>query len=311
MHKKTYDKKYNGFMKKTVKELKHECKLYQIKHSGNKIDIIVRLYQYKLQLKSVILIQKIVRGYLVRKYFKYKGKSNDFVNNEDFLSFDDWKVIPYHQRFVYQDENNLSYAFDSVSLYTLYLKHPNYERKCVDVLNPYTRKPFPHILKEQLQQMIRIGSILGFNIQTSYETSNNTHLTIKNRIDNIFIEFERIGHHTCSSWFSQLTKYQIIRYIRELSDIWNYRANLTQDVKKNIIPPSGNPFKKYNFHIFRTLDYSILIEISVDITEQFVFKGVNDESKSLGSLYILTALTLVSQDAASSLPWLYESVSQH
>ena len=37
-------------------------------------------------------------------------------------------------------------------------------------------------------------------------------------------------------------------------------------------------------------------------------KGINNEYRSLGALYILTALTLVSSDAASALPWLYDSV---
>ena len=40
-----------------------------------------------------------------------------------------------------------------------------------------------------------------------------------------------------------------------------------------------------------------------------VNKGINENSCSLGSYYVLCALTLVSQDAANSLPWLYEAVS--
>ena len=43
--------------------------------------------------------------------------------------------------------------------------------------------------------------------------------------------------------------------------------------------------------------------------ERMVYNGINNSSKNLGALYILSALTLVNQEAALSLPWLYESVN--
>ena len=42
--------------------------------------------------------------------------------------------------------------------------------------------------------------------------------------------------------------------------------------------------------------------------EEFVYYGIADEFKNLGASYILTALTLVNQDVANALPWLYQSV---
>ena len=38
-------------------------------------------------------------------------------------------------------------------------------------------------------------------------------------------------------------------------------------------------------------------------------KGINENSCVLGSYYVLCALTMVSSDAANTLPWLYEAVS--
>ena len=40
-----------------------------------------------------------------------------------------------------------------------------------------------------------------------------------------------------------------------------------------------------------------------------ITKGTTDENKSLGAFYVLAALTLVNNEAAESMPWLYESVS--
>ena len=47
---------------------------------------------------------------------------------------------------------------------------------------------------------------------------------------------------------------------------------------------------------------------ALTIMEKMVNTGVNNESKYLGSTYVLCSLTLVSKEAASSMPWLYESV---
>ena len=41
--------------------------------------------------------------------------------------------------------------------------------------------------------------------------------------------------------------------------------------------------------------------------KQFVNKGIDRDSKSLGCYYVLGCLTLVNIDAATSLPWLFES----
>ena len=39
-----------------------------------------------------------------------------------------------------------------------------------------------------------------------------------------------------------------------------------------------------------------------------IFSSPNDTNKNMGSLYILSSLTLVSENARDSLPWLYTSV---
>jgi hypothetical protein len=40
--------------------------------------------------------------------------------------------------------------------------------------------------------------------------------------------------------------------------------------------------------------------------EKMVNTGIDKDNKCLGAYYILSALTLVNNDAATALPWLYE-----
>jgi hypothetical protein len=46
---------------------------------------------------------------------------------------------------------------------------------------------------------------------------------------------------------------------------------------------------------------------NLEILEKFVNSGVDRDNKCLGTYYVLGALTLVSEDAATSLPWLFEA----
>ena len=49
--------------------------------------------------------------------------------------------------------------------------------------------------------------------------------------------------------------------------------------------------------------------VILEILEKFVNSGINNDSKTLGSYYVLGALTLVNDNASLSLPWLYQSFS--
>lgn len=51
-----------------------------------------------------------------------------------------------------------------------------------------------------------------------------------------------------------------------------------------------------------------LRKYNLEILEKFVNSGIDRDSRCLGAYYVLGALTLVSEDAATSLPWLYQAV---
>jgi hypothetical protein len=46
----------------------------------------------------------------------------------------------------------------------------------------------------------------------------------------------------------------------------------------------------------------------LNIFDNIISKSPERTNQSLGAFYILGSLTLVSQNAANALPWLYESV---
>ena len=44
----------------------------------------------------------------------------------------------------------------------------------------------------------------------------------------------------------------VIKLVRELCDIWNYRAQLSNETKRNICPPNGDPFRNLSMPYIHT-----------------------------------------------------------
>jgi hypothetical protein len=50
-------------------------------------------------------------------------------------------------------------------------------------------------------------------------------------------------------------------------------------------------------------------KVILEVLEKLVNSGVDKDSRTLGACYVLGALTIVNDDAATSLPWLFQSVN--
>ena len=131
--------------------------------------------------------------------------------------------------------------------------------------------------------------------------------TIQERIENLFMEIDLLGNYTQSSWFSQLTYNQYVRFYRYLQDIWNFRSNMSFETKMNLCP-FYNPFDGI-FPPGAEISQEVIKIGCLIVFENFVYCGINEDFRRIGTFHALSALTLVSEQARQSIPWLYESVS--
>ena len=145
---------------------------------------------------------------------------------------------------------------------------------------------------------------LGINIKLSIEPK-----IIDNsaRILNIFQHIDQLGNYSNHTWFDNLQHRDLRNFVYYLYDIWIYRAQLTNEAKLEICPGTGNPFIGFEMHNIRNHDFVRLKNIALIIIERMIYNGINRSSQYIASNYILGALTLVCPEAASAMPWLYES----
>ena len=294
-------------------QLKNFSKHYNLKVGGTKDQLLARVYTFLHLSLATITIQRLFRKSLERKLFNLRGpKLSLCTNGKDFITLDDLKDLSLQQFFSFQDEDGFNYGFDLSSIYNLVLKQEK-EGKINKIANPYNRNKIPDAVISNLKKTVTLSKVLKkqINIDLEDEQINMTEEKILElRTLAIFQQIDSLGNYTHYSWFLSLNKIKLIKFVRELSDIFNYRSQLTNEIKRNICPPLGDPFRNLSISYLMTTDNLISIKkVVLEVLERLINSGINTDSRSLGAYYVLGALTLVSEEAATSLPWLYQSVS--
>lgn len=336
-----------------IKELKIIAKYNKLKISGRKNELIIRITEHFDKNTKCEKIQKHFRRHLVIQNIKLRGPAlfnrNNCINDKDFISLEHVSMIPWSDFFSYIDDNNNIYGFD-INSFVQYIKHSNQTKS---ILNPYNREPINSSIVYRCISLYNTSRIIcnnptpvvNINVTNPYshlELNNsyynpttyqylrlNTQLrelylkitykrkdNLNSRIQNIFIEFDRLGNYTNSSWLNSLTLQYFPRLLRTLYDIWMHRANLSTNTKKNIcciFDPFQNILQENMLHILHNnvgesflQNYAKLM--CVTIFENLTYTGIDEEHCKLGAMYCLMSLTRVSQSARIMLPWLYEAI---
>ena len=294
-------------------ELKKLCLQYKLPRVGNKEELMLRLYNYFEKSIQPIKIQKVFRGYLQRKLIKLQGpaiNNRSLCTNEmDFYTMDDMDEIPMNQFYSYKDNDGFLYGFNILSIHNLIMKDGEHPK------NPYNRGEFSTKIKEDVKQFIKISRILKIPIEIEIKQEIiDPRKRMELKILELFQLMNSYGNYSNSEWFTNLSRMEHIRFARELCDIWNYRAQLTLTKKIEICPPHGNPFlgTPYFTNVatyinLNNLSNDTVTRFNVQIIENLIKTSIDIDNKSLGALYVLSALTLVCDEARNAMPWLYEA----
>ena len=309
--------KYSDYLtfkskKYSLADLKQICKHYKQKSSGTKEQLMEVIYIFLHGSYNAQIIQRAWKKYCVKVYNNLHGPARKnrklCVNETEFFTMDPISEISYSQFFSYKDTDEMIYGFDILSLHNLIVKSGK------TTTNPYNRNIIKTNIKNDIKKIIKFGKFINEKLDIDIEDENKNldpKKKLELRIKSLFQEIDSLGNYTNPEWFSSLDRVGIIRFMRELYDIWEYRAHLSTIIKMEICPPSGNPFIGINMGDLPIFPIEILQLISVNCIETIITSGINRESKCLGCNYVLCAITLVNPQAATALPWLYYSVSHN
>lgn len=133
--------------------------------------------------------------------------------------------------------------------------------------------------------------------------------SILERANALFMEIDQLGHYTQAEWFLQLCHRDTIRFYRNLHELWHYRAGLSFSVKVYICP-LWDPFimQMAEQSMNQQNDEEVIKTMCLNVMEEMIYTGINQDYKMLGAFHMLSALTLISIPARNSMMWLYESL---
>ena len=299
-------------------QLKIIARHYKIKHTGNKNQLFMRILMYLHFSRYITPIQGLFRGFLYRRLISYKGPGlknrDDCVNQGDFLTMDHVKEIPYMQFYSFRDMDGFIYGFDMSSLYNLLFNNNNSSSSVLRATpkNPYNRNLIPASVFTDLRRIVKLSKLfgIGVDINIEEEVQSIRERTIHERVRDLCMKMDQMGHYTHVDWFLSLGTAKLRRFVRELTEIWNYRANISPHIKREICPPYGDPMRHINYAELYVMEETTLESkqrMVLECLEKLVTSGINEDSKCLGAYYVLGALTLVNRDVALAMPWLYES----
>jgi len=287
-----------------VTHLKNILDSYELSKTGSKIVLWNRLIMYLKLSTYALKIQTLYRKWKVHRIFnlfnKYEITKPICINDTDFYNLDSILDIPKYQFISFQDIDNKHYGFNISSLFTLLSSK---------LLNPYNRNTIPVKVINELHNIEYYKDILClptiFKLTMDLPPPINMTQVVELRALRFFQYINELGNYSDPIWYMSLTTNKLLRMVHKLKDIWAYRAELTSGQKYNICP-RGDPFNTFRLEYN---PYTMVYKNNIlDLLEQFVYYGVNNESKTLGAYYVLGSLTLVSREAAECMPWLYESL---
>lgn len=296
--------------KYSAPQLKQMAKHYKLRVTGTKLELLHRVFCFLYLSKHIIKIQTMMRNRMVRKYNQLHGPAylnrSLCTNSSDFISMEPLSEIQFHQFISYRDKDGFIYGFDICSLYNLI-------KSDVDIKNPYTRTCIPKEVLKNLKQVIRISRIFKYTINLSLEDDTDKvseEKVIELRALKLFQFIDSLGNYSNMNWFISLNRSQLTRYIIEMMDIWNYRAQLSTQTKRQICPDARGPFRHLSIqYILSEPNIWNVKKVVLEAMEKLIVHGIDKDNQSLGAFYVLGALTLVSQEAATAMPWLFHSFS--
>ena len=319
--------------KLSLTHLKRLCTAHGLKRFGTRPVLCERVRSFCLKKFSISKLQRVMRGHIARTYVyhfvdNYVGRGEESVNDTDFYTMDDFKDVPHYQMFRFKDERDgMTYQFNMASFFKL--MKTTFTQKSLslaasghycgeipaEMTNPYTRSPISRDMVRHFFMKLRYSRMMRHPVCVEIkddEALTPAQLTEMHVVE-LFQDINKMGNYADSSWFSNLKHPQHIRFLQELYDIWSYRAELTQQTRNQICPPYGHLFSTPNniavMQDIRSASFQSVLDINLGVVDRLIRSGLSDDDRSLGALYVLSALTIVSPGAREAMPWLYQSVA--
>lgn len=304
-----------------MSELKEFARERGLRVSGKKEDLKQRIQENMNQHLRAVTVQRRFRGHMTRLWMRLKlGAKGTPVNDTDFYTMEPIEEMDFLYYINYTEEkSNTSYVFNVHSLMCLVAKTGKLH-------NPYTREDLTVSLSTRLLRIINLtyiiipeNDLVRINASSSSSTSGastvfatqsalpvNPNINYGNKAIEIFTKIDELGNYTDVGWFNRMTNSQMHIFFIRMFHFWGH---IDRDLRHRI-SPRRNIFSPTTLGVESINDIRTLEEnraLLLHIGEILVSDGETAEYRTLGAMYFLTVMTVVSAEARQNIPWLFDN----
>jgi len=244
---------------------------------------------YNDNVDSIIRVQSLVRRYHILKRVKT-------VNDTECISMISKFDIPTMYYIDLKDSiSNKYYAFDVRQL----SKILNNGKVSV---NPYTLNVLDDSEIDKVNDRINYLNNHGFNCMVDKDEITEDEELVFKTIDT-FHKIDMVGNYTDHTWFTELSIYELKDLYNKSEDMVNYRINLPADERKKYFH-NGIAFPLSSQIIMQMKDEKKLRKLILKEYNEILDFNNELGDKKTAVMWLLIALTEVSQNARNALPML-------
>lgn len=273
--------------------LRHYGLLNLIKKNQSKTKIFSALINYLewenyylKNLEKIIKLQAFLRGYFI---WKRRGTVNDI---ECIQLINVYEIpLTYYYKLI---DCGKTYSFDLRTLNNLFVDN--------EFDNPYTTNRFEEDVidrvKKRIEYLIENGKFEDFE-----KNDVNPEMQIEFEAVEVFREIDLLGNYTNHKWFMNLNVGGLKDLYFKSEDMVNYRINLPMNERKRYFD-GGLSFSIKTHIVNGITEINKLRNIILKEYKKILNFNSNIEDKKTAVMWLLIALTEVSQDAKIALPFL-------
>lgn len=267
--------------------------------SLKKFLLILKKYSNKKDIEKIIKIQSYIRGKFIRDiYGPCFTKRTLSVNDTDISGIRFWNTINNKKFPVNEINNNYYFSFKEKNVYYAFDVLSFNEILKLNKKNPYSNYRLSYKVIKNFEKKLRYMHI--HKLFKNQFTTNNYSIEQKKqfKLMKIINKIEQnVGYLINPKWFLDLNMYQLKNYYVILLNIWNQDINFEQKQQYY----DGTVF--YYTSISLPLHKNRLYDIIMDVLFKLIIEQTQESILNQASMFILTALTYVSNDAKNSLPF--------
>ena len=227
------------------------------------------------------------------------------TNDTDFFSADPVSDISGVMFFSYKDMDNHVYVFDIRSIHTLIHRS---RIQGTAPQNPFTRTNLDVGVIRNVNTVVKNLEAHGIPTEWAPLEPPTPEQQLCMKVVDLFHIIDELNYYSSPDWFLRLDLDKHFQLYTDLHAIWSHRAGLSIQQKNAIVPGFTPQLFRHPPWALRTQSLSAMQKLNMNTIRMLITSAIDRSDRILGAMYVVSAMTLVNEDARRAYPWLYESV---